>query len=216
MEDAVHLQALRPYVAHVRVADAVQVVVVSSARHVAEERPSRFHLGEHVVVIVPSHRAHVCAERQCVPHRRFPDALEFLLLGVLVQNASSACTLHRSRLRRELGLWKPEAALVQLQEVRSFLCAKRCKAKGHEAVLIHQTAAFETRRLAEELQRPCDVARRIAALWTLEAAVPSSRRTPCFACVWLRNLHRACPGAARTYPDSFERSAILRPEFMRP
>ena len=65
VEDAVNLQPLRPYVVHVRVADAEQVVVVSSVRHVAEERSSSLHLGEHVVVLVPSNRAHVCAERQC-------------------------------------------------------------------------------------------------------------------------------------------------------
>ena len=67
-----HLQALRPYVAHVRVADAVQVVV-SSAQRVAED--SALDLGEYVAVLVPSYRAHVCAERQCAPRRRFPDAL---------------------------------------------------------------------------------------------------------------------------------------------
>ena len=142
-------RSLRPYVAHVRVADAEQAVVVSSVRHVAEERPSRLHIGEHVVVLVPSYRAHVCAGRHSASGRRFPDALHFRLFSVLVQNASSACTIQRSRLHlgRELGLWKPEAALVELQELRSFLCAERCKAKGHEAVLIRQTAAFETRRL---------------------------------------------------------------------
>ena len=93
-----------------RIPDAVQVVLVSSVRHIEEERSSSFHLVEHVEVLLPSY-SHVGAERQCMRLvDGFPDALEFRLHFGLVQNGRSACALHRSRWQLQAGPRSLEAS----------------------------------------------------------------------------------------------------------
>ena len=83
---------------HVCVADAVQVVVVSSVRRIEEERTSCLHRGEHVELPLPSYLAHVCAERQSAPRVRFPDALEPVCkLGVCAGTTSASSVESQKR-----------------------------------------------------------------------------------------------------------------------
>ena len=124
----------RMQLTHVCVADAVQVVIVSSVRRIEEERTSCLHRGEHVELPLPSYLAHVCAKRQSAPRVRFPDALEFRILGVLVQNASLACAL-APQVRALSKARSGDRGAEGLRGQGRYRSVRR----GHEAGLIRQT-----------------------------------------------------------------------------